>query len=141
MRGDSGHVSLGLATGCGVRIEAGPPPPLLAGGGGGGSAAAGGGAGEESAAVSPAVSAGDGADAGNGLVAADFERSNASRLYVSENLTRKRQDIFQALLNEKRQKRLYTVFTKHGEVFCKTMQHGRKIRVDSLDAIPDALRG
>ena len=72
---------------------------------------------------------------------ADTERSTTSQLYISENLTRRRQEIFQALLNEKRHNRLYTVFTKNGDVFCKVVQHGRKIRVESLDAIPEALRG
>lgn len=63
------------------------------------------------------------------------------RLYVSENLTRKRQDIFQELLNLKRSRQIYTVFTKNGEVFCKTMQFGRKIRVGRVEDIPNALRG
>ena len=64
-----------------------------------------------------------------------------TRLYVSENLTRKRQDIFQELLKLKRANQIYTVFTKNGEVFCKAIQYGRKIRVENLDDVPRALRG
>ena len=60
-------------------------------------------------------------------------------LYINENLTRRRQEIFQALLIERRSGRLYTVFTKNGEVFCKTMQYGRKIRVDSMHKIAQIL--
>ena len=69
------------------------------------------------------------------------ERAAATQqLYVSENLTRRKQDIFHALLAEKRAQKLYTVFTKNGEVFCKTMQYGRKIRVESMGKIPYVLR-
>ena len=64
-----------------------------------------------------------------------------TRLYVSENLTRKRQAIFQELLKLKRTNQIYTVFTKNGEVFCKAIQYGRKIRVENLDDVPRALRG
>ena len=88
-----------------------------------------------------------GGGAGTGLSSAaatlaDSERAaTALQLYVSENLTRRKQEIFQALLTEKRANRLYTVFTKNGEVFCKTMQFGQKVRVDSMGKIPHVLRG
>lgn len=61
-------------------------------------------------------------------------------LYVSENLSPYRQAILQALVKEKQAKKLYTVFSQNGVVFCKTMQHGRKIRVHTLEMIPTVLR-
>lgn len=79
------------------------------------------------------VTGGDGRRAGPG------SGSAGPVLYINENLTRRRQEIFQALLTERRSGRLYTVFTKNGEVFCKTMQYGRKIRVDSMHKIAQIL--
>ena len=67
--------------------------------------------------------------------------ATAPVLYVNESLSRRRQDIFQALLAEKRAGRLYAVFTKNGEVFCKASQFGRKVRVESLEKITHALQG
>lgn len=61
-------------------------------------------------------------------------------LYINENLSPYRQDIYHALLKEKAAKRLYTVFSKNCEVYCKTKQYGRKIRVYSLNMIQDILR-
>lgn len=104
--------------------------------------------------AAPPSSASDGADqagserrpggatgggGGDRLNGAGDGRTASTQLFVSENLTRRKQEIFQALLAEKRAQRLYTVFTKNGEVFCKTMQFGRKIRVDSLDRIANVL--
>ena len=66
--------------------------------------------------------------------------ATTQQLYVSENLTRRKQEIFQALLAEKRAQRLYTVFTKNGDVFCKIMKFGQKVRVDSMSKIEYILR-
>ena len=63
------------------------------------------------------------------------------RLYISENLSKVRFHIFQKLLQEKRAKRLYSVFSKNGAVFCKAVKHGRKIRVSYVQQIPEVLRG
>ena len=69
------------------------------------------------------------------------ENTESKNLYISEHLTPYRQTIFQALLEEKRAKRVYTVYTKHGDVYCKIAQYGRKIKVDSMQQIPSVLRG
>lgn len=64
-----------------------------------------------------------------------------SSLYINENLSPYRQTVFQALLKEKQAKRIYTVYTKNGEVFCKTQQYGRKIKVESLQMIASVVCG
>ena len=63
------------------------------------------------------------------------------RLYISENLSKARFDIFQKLLQEKRAKNVHSVFSKNGAVFCRVAMHGRKIRVSHTQQIPEVLRG
>lgn len=58
-----------------------------------------------------------------------------NRIFVRENLSPYRQLIYQALVKQKLDKKIYTVFSRNGEVFCKTMEHGRKIRVYSLNMV------
>ena len=56
-------------------------------------------------------------------------------LYVSESLTRLRSLIFRSLLAAKREKKLYTVYTRGGHVFFKQQQFGVSTRVDSVDRV------
>lgn len=63
-----------------------------------------------------------------------------NKLFINEHLSKRRLDIFQKLLQEKGAKRLHSVFSKNGVVFCTVMRYGRKIRVTSADQIPHALR-
>ena len=85
-----------------------------------------------------------GSDGSGGVARAEAAGNRSGtpsrQLYVNENLTRRRQEIFQALLAEKRARKLYTVFTKNCEVYCKTVQYGRKIRVDSMEKVMSVLR-
>lgn len=62
------------------------------------------------------------------------------KLFVRENLSPYRQKIFSALLTEKLANRLYTVFTKNGEVYCKMTQYGRKIKIESLSRLETLLK-
>ena len=62
-------------------------------------------------------------------------------LYISEHLSKVRFDIFQKLLQEKRAKKVHSVFSKNGVVFCRVVMHGRKIRVSDAQQIPEVLRG
>ena len=53
-------------------------------------------------------------------------------LFVNESLTAQNGQIFRALLQAKKDKKIYTVFTRGGVVFCKTEQFGARTRVDSV---------
>ena len=68
-------------------------------------------------------------------VAENGAEEESPKLFVRENLSPRRHEIFQALLMEKAAKNIYTVFTKNGAVFCKLVQHGQKIRVRSLNEV------
>ena len=53
-------------------------------------------------------------------------------LFVNESLTKLRSHIFRSLLAVKREKKIYTVYSRGGNVFFKEKQHGVSTRVDSL---------
>ena len=56
-------------------------------------------------------------------------------LFVNESLTRLRGQIFRSLLAAKRAKKVYTVFSRGGNVYFKEKQHGVSTRVDSLQRL------
>ena len=56
-------------------------------------------------------------------------------LFVNESLTRLRGLIFRSLLAAKREKKIYTVYSRGGNVFFKEKQHGVSTRVDSLQRL------
>ena len=56
-------------------------------------------------------------------------------LFVNESLTKLRSLIFRSLLAAKRDKKLYTVYSRGGHVFFKEKQHGVGKRVDSLECM------
>ena len=58
-------------------------------------------------------------------------------LYVNESLTKLRGLIFRSLLAAKREKRVYTVYCRGGNVYFKEKQHGVSTRVDSLKRLRD----
>ena len=58
-------------------------------------------------------------------------------LYINESLTRLRGLIFRSLLAARRQKKIYTVYSRGGNVFFKERQHGVGTRVDSLQRLRD----
>ena len=53
-------------------------------------------------------------------------------LYVNESLNKLRGLIFRSLLAAKREKKIYTVYSRGGNVFFKDKQHGVSTRVDSV---------
>lgn len=59
-------------------------------------------------------------------------------LFVGESLTKTRSLIFRSLLAAKREKRLYTVYTRGGNVYFKEQQFGVSTRVDSLKKVRDS---
>ena len=58
-------------------------------------------------------------------------------LFVNESLTAQNGQIFRALLQAKKDKKIYTVFTRGGVVFCKTDQFSARVRVDSVAKLAD----
>ena len=58
-------------------------------------------------------------------------------LFVNESLTKLRSQIFRSLLAAKREKKVYTVFSRGGHVFYKEKQHGVSKRVDSLRQVSE----
>ena len=56
-------------------------------------------------------------------------------LFINESLTRLRGQIFRSLLAAKREKKIYTVFSRGGHVHYKEQQHGVSTRVDSLQRL------
>ena len=57
------------------------------------------------------------------------------KLYISESLTRYRQEIFTECLALKKQGKIYTVFTRYGSVYVKEKRHGYSVRVDDWGAL------
>ena len=58
-------------------------------------------------------------------------------LFVNESLTRLRNLIFRSLLAAKREGKVYTVYSRGGQVYYKEQQHGVSTRVDSLQRLRD----
>ena len=56
---------------------------------------------------------------------------------MNESLTKLRGLIFRSLLAAKREKRVYTVYSRGGNVYFKEKQHGVSTRVDSLKRLRD----
>ena len=63
------------------------------------------------------------------------DNRKGNELYISECLTKARQELFAKLLAYKKDKKIYTVFTRYGSVFVKEQQYGRNIRVDDASAL------
>lgn len=61
--------------------------------------------------------------------------------FISESLTKNNRTLFNELLAAKRDRKLYTVFTRAGAVFCKTSREAKAVRVDSKEKIADILHG
>ncbi|KAF0310578.1 hypothetical protein FJT64_018444 [Amphibalanus amphitrite] len=59
-------------------------------------------------------------------------------LFISESLTKLRSLIFRSLLATKREKRIYTVYTRGGLVFFKEKQHGVSTRVNTLQKVRES---
>ena len=59
-----------------------------------------------------------------------LDRDNA--LYINESLSKVRNEIFNELPSLKKQRKIYTVFTRNGAVFFKSKQYGQNVRVDNF---------
>ena len=55
--------------------------------------------------------------------------------YISESLTKLRGQLFRSLLLARRQKMLYTVYTRGGQVYFKAERYGYSERVDTLERV------
>ena len=53
-------------------------------------------------------------------------------LYINESLTRRRSELFQILLRAKKSNKIYTVFSRYGQVFYKRAKLGKSVRVTSV---------
>lgn len=56
-------------------------------------------------------------------------------LYINESLTKLRSLIFRSLLAAKRERKIYTVYSRSGLVYFKERQHGVSVRVDSVQRV------
>ena len=56
-------------------------------------------------------------------------------LFINESLTKLRNHIFQSLLVAKREKKVYTVYTRGGQVYYKEKQHGVGTKVESVQRL------
>lgn len=63
--------------------------------------------------------------------------TRGNELYISECLTRYRQEIFTECLALKKQGKIYTAFTRNGSVYLKEKKHGYNVRVDGWEALRD----
>ena len=53
-------------------------------------------------------------------------------LYINECLTRRRSELFQILLRAKKENKIYTVFSRYGQVYYKGTKLGKSVRVSSV---------
>ena len=60
-----------------------------------------------------------------------LELKGFNDLFVNESLTARNGKLFRSLLQAKKDRKIYTVFTKGGIVFCKKEKNMTRIRVDS----------
>ena len=56
-------------------------------------------------------------------------------LYINESLTAEKQRIFGCLLGAKKEKKIYTVFSRWGHVYCKEKKFGVSTRIDTLEKV------
>ena len=56
-------------------------------------------------------------------------------LFISESLSERRHGWFRDLLQLKKNKCIYTVFSKNGQVYVKVSQHSKKILIDSAQKV------
>ena len=69
-----------------------------------------------------------------------FQADASKRLFVTENLTRSKSDVFNRLLQLKRSGRVWTVFSKAGIPCYKASKLSAPIRVHNMKQVTDAER-
>lgn len=67
--------------------------------------------------------------------------NSAAPLFINESLSPAKQALLNALLDAKRRKLVYTVYTKRGAVFCKRGVESRGQRVDSMEEVKSIVDG
>ena len=67
-------------------------------------------------------------------------RLRGKNLYVQESLTERRQEIFQALLQARRDGKIFSVFTQGGKVYYKMSFQDFPHRASSVEAVADIVR-
>lgn len=69
------------------------------------------------------------------LMSRRLELSGYNDLFINESLTASKSQIFRSLLEAKKQKQIYTVFTRWGHVFYKAEKYGTNTRVESIQKL------
>ena len=69
------------------------------------------------------------------LMTRRMELRGRDDLFINESLTEEKGQIYHALLAAKKEGKIYTVFTRWGNVFYKTVKFGTNSRVESLDKL------
>ncbi|XP_043206706.1 uncharacterized protein LOC122380725 [Amphibalanus amphitrite] len=65
----------------------------------------------------------------------------AAPLYINESLSAMNKEIFNALLEAKKRKKIYTVYSRRGAVFCKLDSESRGQKMVSMDQVTSLLGG
>ena len=64
-----------------------------------------------------------------------LELKHCNDLFINESLTAQKNAIYRALLDAKKSKKIYTVFTRWGHVYFKAEKFGTSSKVDSADKL------
>ena len=69
------------------------------------------------------------------LMTRRMELRGRGDLFINESLTEEKNHIYHSLLAARKAGKVYTVFTRWGHVFCKTIKFGTSTRVDSMEKV------
>ena len=69
------------------------------------------------------------------LMSRRLELSGRDNLFINESLTALKNRIFRSLLEAKKAKKIYTVYTRWGHVYYKSEKFGTSSRVDSVEKL------
>lgn len=69
------------------------------------------------------------------LMSRRLELKHCNDLFINESLTAQKNAIYRALLDAKKSKKIYTVFTRWGHVYFKAEKFGTSSKVDSADKL------
>ncbi|KAF0310652.1 hypothetical protein FJT64_018383 [Amphibalanus amphitrite] len=125
-----------------TRLDA-PLPPAGRTAPGGGDSARGEGRAESADAPAGAGRARDGERGGRSaggqsgaeLMSRRLELKGRNDLFINESLTAQKSQIFRSLLEAKKNKKIYTVYTRWGHVYYKAEKFGTSSRVESVDKL------
>ncbi|KAF0297606.1 hypothetical protein FJT64_004954 [Amphibalanus amphitrite] len=69
------------------------------------------------------------------LMTRRMELRGRGDLFINESLTEEKNHIYHSLLAARKAGKVYTVFTRWGHMFCKTIKFGTSTRVDSMEKV------